>query len=107
MNVPFIFNETVSTAEEIHSRIVQENDHRVSLGKVLLGRDYGHTCGTATYFTYGLPKIIQNLGQDSQKSWRHSNCVSRKYKFRQRYYYVNMLAEHLVATCKVYEGQKS
>ena len=38
VSVPFIFNETVSTAEETHSRMVQEDDHSVSVGKGLVGR---------------------------------------------------------------------
>ena len=54
-----------------------------------------------------MPKIIQNLGQDSQESWRDSNCVPRDYKYRQRYHYVSMLGEELVAIRKVYEGKKS
>lgn len=59
------------------------------MGKVLVGRDCGRIDGTVATFTYRLAKIIQNLGQDSQESWRDSNCVSREYRFRQRYYYEN------------------
>jgi hypothetical protein len=43
---PFISNETVSTAEKIYSRIVHEDYHRVSVGKVLVG-----IYGTLTTFT--------------------------------------------------------
>jgi hypothetical protein len=51
VTVPFILNETVSTGKETHSRIVQEDDHRVSVGKGLVGKGCGRIYGTVKTFT--------------------------------------------------------